>query len=61
MSKETVRQIMIAEGLHNPKKRKIEKVRQMRERRKNRGELVQINGSYHDWLEDRVGKACWTI
>jgi transposase len=58
VSKETVRQIMIQEGLHQPKKRKEEKVRQMRERRKHRGELVQIDGSYHAWLEDRAGKAC---
>lgn len=40
VSKETVRKIMIAEGLHKPKIRKEEKVRQMRERRKHRGELV---------------------
>jgi transposase len=58
VSKETVRQIMIQEGLHKPKKRKIERVRQMRERRQHRGELVQIDGSYHAWLEDRAGKAC---
>jgi hypothetical protein len=58
VSKETVRQLMIQEGLHKPKKRKIERVRQMRERRQHRGELVQIDGSYHAWLEDRAGKAC---
>lgn len=58
VSKETVRQIMIQEGLHKPKKRKIERIRQMRERRQHRGELVQIDGSYHAWLEDRAGKAC---
>jgi hypothetical protein len=58
VSKETVRQLMIAEGLHQPKTRKEDRVRQMRERRKHRGELVQIDGSYHAWLEDRAGKAC---
>ena len=58
VSKETVRKIMITEGLHKLKIRKEEKVRQMRERRKHRGELVQIDGSYHAWLEDRAGKAC---
>lgn len=58
VSKETIRQIMISEGLHRPKIRKEEKVRQMRERRKHRGELVQIDGSYHAWLEDRAQKAC---
>ena len=58
VSKETVRQLMIVEELHQPKTRREERVRQMRERRKHRGELVQIDGSYHDWLEDRAGKAC---
>lgn len=58
VSKETVRQIMIQEGLHKPKTRKEEKVRQMRERRQHRGELVQIDGSYHNWLEDRAESAC---
>lgn len=58
VSKETVRQLMITEGLHKPKTRSNEQVHQMRERKPHRGELVQIDGSYHDWLEDRADKAC---
>jgi len=58
VSKETVRQLMIKEGLHKPKTRSKEKIHQMRERKKHRGELVQIDGSYHAWLEDRADKAC---
>jgi transposase len=58
VSKETVRQIMIKAGLHQPKTRKKERVHPLRERRKRRGELVQIDGSYHAWLEDRAEKAC---
>ena len=58
VSKETVRQLMITEGLHKPKTRSNEKVHQMRERKPHRGELVQIDGSYHAWLEDRADKAC---
>jgi len=58
VSKETVRQIMIAEGLHQPKTRKKDRTHPLRERRKQRGELVQIDGSYHAWLEDRADKAC---
>ena len=58
VSKETVRQIMIASGLHKPKTRKKDKVRPLRQRRPRRGELVQIDGSYHAWLEDRAEKAC---
>ena len=58
VSKETVRQIMIAAGLHKPKTHKKDKARPLRERRPRRGELVQIDGSYHAWLEDRAEKAC---
>jgi hypothetical protein len=56
--KETVRQIMIAAGLHKPKTRKQDKARPLRQRRPQRGELVEIDGSYHAWLEDRAEKAC---
>jgi len=58
VSKETVRQIMIDSGLHQPKRRKKDRIHPLRERRKQRGELVQIDGSYHAWLEDRAEKAC---
>ena len=58
VSKETVRQIMITAGLHQPKTRKKDRIHPLRERRKQRGELVQIDGSYHAWLEDRADKAC---
>ncbi len=58
VSKETVRQIMIGSGLHKPKTRKQDKARPLRQRRPRRGELVQIDGSYHAWLEDRAEKAC---
>jgi predicted DNA-binding protein (UPF0251 family) len=61
VSKETVRQIMIQEGLHEPKTKEAEEVHQMRERRKHRGELVQLDGSYHAWLEDRAEKACLLV
>lgn len=55
--KETMRQIMIEEGIHHPKIKK-KKTHPQRERRERRGELVQIDGSYHAWLEDRGPKAC---
>jgi len=58
VSKETVRQLMIKEGLHKPKTRSKEETHQMRERKEHRGELVQIDGSYHAWLEDRADDAC---
>ncbi len=55
--KETLRQIMIEEGLHQPKTRRAH-IHPPRERRAHRGELVQIDGSYHAWLEERGAKAC---
>ncbi len=56
--KETLRQIMIEEGKHHPKSHKKKHLHPLRERRDRRGELVQIDGSYHAWLEERCPKAC---
>ena len=61
VSKETVRQLMIEVGLHKAKERKDIEIHQMRERRKQRGELVQMDGSYHAWLEERAEKACLLV
>ena len=58
ISKETMRKLMIAESVHHPKKKKRCRCHPPRERRACRGELVQIDGSYHAWLEDRAPKAC---
>jgi transposase len=57
ISDESVRQLMIAEGLWKPHKIKKEVVHQLRERRACFGELVQIDGSPHDWFEGR-SEAC---
>jgi transposase len=57
LSRETVRQLMITEGLWKPKKAKKLVVHQMRERRACLGELVQIDGSPHRWFEER-GPVC---
>jgi hypothetical protein len=56
--KETLRQIMIEEGMYQPKIKKMKKIHPQRERRYRRGSLVQIDGSYHAWLEDRGPKGC---
>jgi transposase len=56
--KETLRQVMIEEGRYQPKIKKKKKAHPLRERRCRRGELVQIDGSYHAWLEERGAKAC---
>ncbi|MGB3700569.1 MAG: ISNCY family transposase [Anaerolineales bacterium] len=57
LSVETVRKLMIKEGLWKPKKTKRLIVHQMRERRACLGELVQLDGSPHPWFEER-GEAC---
>jgi hypothetical protein len=57
LSDESVRKIMIAEGIWKPKRTRQPAVHQMRERRACFGELVQIDGSDHAWFEDR-GPRC---
>jgi transposase InsO family protein len=56
--KETMRQMMIEEGRYKARIKKKKKVHPERERRCQRGELVQIDGSYHPWLEGRGPKGC---
>jgi transposase InsO family protein len=53
LSKETLRQLMIGAGLWTPKGVRRAALHQPRERRHCRGELVQIDGSRHDWFEGR--------
>lgn len=57
LSRESVRKMMIAEGLWKPRRAKKSAVHQMRERRACLGELVQIDGSDHAWFEAR-GERC---
>ena len=58
LSDETVRAIMIANQLWKPKARRGAGVRhEWRERKPLHGELVQFDGSYHDWFEDGT-EAC---
>jgi transposase len=53
VSKETIRHIQIAERLWRPKKRRAKRVHGLRDRRPRFGELIQIDGSPHAWLDDR--------
>ena len=53
ISDESVRKIMITEGLWKQRRRRQMKVFQMRERRACFGELIQIDGSDYDWFEGR--------
>lgn len=52
-SRETLRQAMIENELWKGKQRKIVVLHQLRERRDSLGELVQADGSPHDWFEGR--------
>jgi transposase len=56
ISRESVRKLMIAEGIWRPKRAKQPSTHQMRERRACVGELVQIDGSDHAWFERRGPK-----
>lgn len=49
---ETLRRWLLEAG-HWQKQRKRQKHRQRRERRAHRGELIQMDGSHHDWFEGR--------
>ncbi|AYO10930.1 ISNCY family transposase [Vibrio campbellii] len=61
VSKETLRQWMIADGLWVPHSKRKPKVYQPRYRRDCLGELVQIDGSHHDWFEGRADKCCLLV
>ncbi len=54
LSVESVRKIMIEENLWKSRKLKKIVTHQLRERRACFGELVQIDGSPHDWFEGRA-------
>jgi len=60
LSIESLRQLMIADELWVPKQRKSKRVFQLRPRRDRFGELVQIDGSPHDWFEGR-SESCTLI
>lgn len=56
ISDETLRLWLIAAGIAYPRRRKRPH-RQWRERKHYRGEMVQVDGSHHDWFEGR-GAPC---
>lgn len=58
ISVESLRQLMIGAGLWKFRVRKPLTVHQMRERRSCFGELIQMDGSLHDWFEGRGPKCC---
>ncbi|WP_324030623.1 ISNCY family transposase (plasmid) [Pantoea sp. JZ2] len=61
VSVETLRKWMIASGLWVPYVRRKPRVYQPRNRRDCLGELIQIDGSPHDWFEGRAPKCCLLV
>lgn len=57
LSATTVRRWMLEEGLWS-RERKRRRHRKRRERREHFGELVQMDGSFHEWLEKRGPGGC---
>jgi hypothetical protein len=55
----TVRNLMIKENIWLPKKRRKNKqYRRQRERKDCFGEMIQFDGCYHHWFEDRGEECC---
>lgn len=54
---ETLRRWMLQAGLWS-RERKNRKHRRRRPRKEHFGELLQMDGSFHEWLEKRAGRGC---
>lgn len=61
LSVETVRKAMMEAGLWHPKRGAGARVHGIRERRARCGELIQIDGSPHDWFEGRAPRCCLLV
>lgn len=53
ISREKLRQLMILHDINYPKRKMKKKIHSWRERKACRGEMIQMDGSDHDWLEGR--------
>ena len=58
ISRETLRHLMIKDGLWQTKKRKATH-RTRRERRACYGDMAQFDGCHHDWFEGRLAGGAW--
>ncbi len=52
-SRSTVRRVLVNSGIKSPRKRRPPKHRRRRERMSQKGMMLQIDGSRHNWLEGR--------
>jgi hypothetical protein len=61
LSRETLRRLLIREGIWKAKPRRVKAVHVWRARRSCRGELVQWDTSIHAWLEERGAAKIYLI
>jgi len=61
VSRETLRKWMVADGIWTTRSARRKRVQQRLQRRERRGELVQLDGSHHDWFEGRGPKCCLLV
>ncbi|QSQ93439.1 ISNCY family transposase [Acinetobacter indicus] len=61
LSVETLRSWMIAADLWIPRSKRLKRPYQPRYNRDCFGELIQIDGSHHDWFEGRAAKCCLLV
>jgi hypothetical protein len=61
ISKETLRQWLMSEGVYEPELAKEPKAHPPRDAREQFGELIQIDGSYHHWFGKEREKACLIV
>ncbi len=61
LSVSSVRGLMITHKIWLPNRLTTEKVHKCRERRECFGELIQMDGSYHAWFEERGSKCCLLV
>src|SRR5713226_8722445 len=59
LARETLRRLLRQEGLGSPRKRRAPAHRQRRLCSPREGELLQLDGSPHDWLEGRGPAKAW--
>ena len=61
VSVSSIRQIMVENNIWISKTVKAKKVHQRRAPRECYGELIQMDGSYHDWFEGRSPECCLIV
>jgi hypothetical protein len=61
LSVETVRKAMTAAGYWRARRGQVMRSHPMRQRRPRRGELIQVDGSPHDWFEGRAPLCCLLV